>query len=205
MPGPSLQFWPQSCPGQNWGWGGGHLCSLSPRLGPCSDRRLALPLYHCDAPSPVPSPIPAARLRRPFSCISLASGPTPPGSLPCCPRCQILSPRGIRIETGACVSFSAPMEHCGWSQLCPYPSPSRGQEDPEGWRFIKINSSSSLPLVARVQFGGPPHWPPFLQPPSPRSLQGGCRRPRINPHTAPAAASSPQVHTASDPVTMHVT
>lgn len=127
----------------------------------------------------------------------------PPGSLPCCPRCQILSPRGIRIETGACVSFSAPMEHCGWSQLCPYPSPSRGQEDPEGWRFIKINSSSSLPLVARVQFGGPPHWPPFLQPPSPRSLQGGRRRPRINPHTAPAAASSPQVHTASDPVTMH--
>lgn len=105
--------------GRHRAWWGAHLLP-HPRLSPCSDHCPALPLYSLNPPLQCPPPflLPAfaAPCPTPHLLISLSSGATPPGSLPCCPRCQFLSLRGPRVQTGSvCLSLRASVEYGGLS------------------------------------------------------------------------------------------
>lgn len=91
------------------GLGGGHTGFLIPRLSPGSDHCPAMLLISLNLPLQRPPPFLLA-------CPPLisSSGPTPPGSLPCCPRCQFLSLRGPRVQAGSvCLSLPAPVEYLG--------------------------------------------------------------------------------------------
>lgn len=87
---------------------------------------------------------------------------------------------------------------------CSLPVPINRPRAPEGLGLHQMKLFLSMALVPRVQFWGSPSLPTSLtlQACSP---QGVSRRQGMNPHTVPAAASSPQVLTASDPLTAHVT
>ena len=94
------------------GLGGGAHLLPHPRLSLCSDHCPALPLYSLNTPLQCPPPfLPAftAPCPKPHLLISLSSGSTPPGSLPCCPRCQLLSLRGPRVQTGSVFSLLGPL------------------------------------------------------------------------------------------------
>lgn len=124
VPASLCHFGLKSCPGQvpRAGWGPHQLPhpQAQPRLCPLPSNAA----HQLECASPAPSAIPAGLAcpprPLPLPLISLSSGPTPPGSLPCCPRCQFLSLRGPRVQAGSvCLSLPAPVEYLGWSQLYP--------------------------------------------------------------------------------------
>lgn len=116
VPASLCHFGLKSCPGQalRAGWGAHRLPHPQPQPG--SDHCPAMPLISLNVPLQHPPPFLLACPPRPLPLplISLSSGPTLPGSLPCCPRCQFLSLRGPRVQAGSvCLSLTVPVEYLG--------------------------------------------------------------------------------------------
>lgn len=114
--------------------------TVAPRL-PGSAHALTTAL-HCL--SLVSSAGPAAcldlLLPHPQSSGSLSSGPTPPGSLPCCPGCRFLPLLSRRIHAGAvCLFLRVPIE-MSWGALNSVPVNS-----PRGPRGVGATSDPTFP------------------------------------------------------------
>lgn len=117
---------------------GSHSCPLPSRFSPCFDHRPALPLSRLFCRSCLTCL--DLLLPHPQSSGSLSSGPTPPGSLPCCPGCRFLPLLSRRIHAGAvCLSLRVPVE-ISWGALNSVPV-----NRPRGPRGVGATSDPTFP------------------------------------------------------------